>query len=52
MISKKKDEPIEISKTEAQKGRNYNDKKRKDSSRTIPNKLTYVNWKIPTEKQR
>ena len=51
-ISKKEDEPIEISKTEVQRGRNYNDKKRKDSSMTIPNKLTYVNWKIPTEKQR
>lgn len=50
MISKKKDEPIEISKTEAQRGRNYNDKKRKDSSRTIPNKLTYEKLENPNRK--
>ena len=35
MISKKKDELIEISKTEAQRGKNYNDKKRNDSSRPV-----------------
>lgn len=53
MISKKKDEPIEISKTEAQRGKNYNDKKRKDSSKgcgTIANKLTYVKLENPNRK--
>ena len=35
MFSKKKDELIEISKTEAQRGKNYNDKKRNDSSRPV-----------------